>query len=455
MVPRDRSSLGQSSHLIVGVSTRQYLPYLMVLMNVYNVFIDIRNKSDNKGENAVVSQWGWRRLVPRVALQTGDAHPPRQHQAACARGYRGCRLHLQSYEELLIRKRDEQTREPWFTTRDCLIDQKLKMSQAFSNLFPYERTATWANQGEKMLCAVFNLHRNKEERNLKLTACVTKAFGLSLKRKVFHPSDRFRGPPLDLLQQLHVLLVLRAPELGAVLQVGSHQNRAESQNHLPRPAGHAALDAAQDTVGLLGCERTLSAHVQLFIHQYPQVLLLRAALDSVIPQPVLIPAVAATQMQDPALGLVEPHEVHMGHFLSLSRSLWMTSHPSGRASTVASAVFSKAEKVSVPPHLFSRIFAGITDGKHSHSKPPGHESVGHWKAGSKTDPPLAKAEPISDGGRAPGITPLRRGEKPAQLQPERGGRICERSSSADTKAGEEGGEEVLQAPEQRFPCGPW
>ena len=45
-------------------------------------------------------------------------------------------------------------------------------------------------------------------------------------------------------------------------------------------------------------------------------------------------------------------------------------------------------------------------------------------AGSKTDPLLAKAEPISDGGSASGITYLRRGKKlHNKLQPERGVRI--------------------------------
>jgi len=48
------------------------------------------------------------------------------------------------------------------------------------------------------------------------------------------------------------------------------------------------------------------AHVQLLIHQHPQVLLLRAVLNPFIPQPVLIPGVALTQMQDLALGLVQP-----------------------------------------------------------------------------------------------------------------------------------------------------
>ena len=33
--------------------------------------------------------------------------------------------------------------------------------------------------------------------------------------------------------------------------MGSHQSGAEGQNRLPRPAGHAAFEAAQDTVVLL------------------------------------------------------------------------------------------------------------------------------------------------------------------------------------------------------------
>ena len=37
-------------------------------------------------------------------------------------------------------------------------------------------------------------------------------------------------------------------------------------------------------------------------------------------------------------------------------------------------------------------------------------------AGSKTDPPLAKAKPISDGGSASGTTFLRRGRKKAAVR---------------------------------------
>ena len=90
--------------------------------------------------------------------------------------------------------------------------------------------------------------------------------------------DHFCGPPLDQLQQFHVLTVLGAPELDAGLQVGSHQHGAEGKNHLPQSAGHASCDAAQAMVGFLGCKLTLLFHVHLFIHQHAQVLLLRAAL---------------------------------------------------------------------------------------------------------------------------------------------------------------------------------
>jgi len=75
--------------------------------------------------------------------------------------------------------------------------------------------------------------------------------------------------------------------------------------------------AAQDMVGLLACKCTLVAHVQLFTHQYPQVLLGRAALNPFTPQPVLIVGVALTQVKDFALGLVELHVVHMGPLLKL------------------------------------------------------------------------------------------------------------------------------------------
>ena len=87
--------------------------------------------------------------------------------------------------------------------------------------------------------------------------------------EVLQPSDQLCGPPLDPLQQLHVLLVLRAPELDVGLQVGSHQSRAERQNPLPRPAGHVAFDSAQDMVGCLGSECIISGSCWAFYQPTP------------------------------------------------------------------------------------------------------------------------------------------------------------------------------------------
>ena len=53
------------------------------------------------------------------------------------------------------------------------------------------------------------------------------------KREVIQPSDHLHFPPQELFQQLNVHFVLEAPELDTVLQVGSHENRVEGQNHFP------------------------------------------------------------------------------------------------------------------------------------------------------------------------------------------------------------------------------
>ena len=80
-------------------------------------------------------------------------------------------------------------------------------------------------------------------------------------------------------------------------------------------AGHASLDAAHNPVGLLGCEDTLLACVQLAVHQYPQVFSGRAVLYPFILQLILVVEVASTQTQDLALGFAEPHNVHLGPLL--------------------------------------------------------------------------------------------------------------------------------------------
>ena len=109
-------------------------------------------------------------------------------------------------------------------------------------------------------------------------------------------SDKLCGPPLDTLQQLHISPALRASDLNEVFQMRPHKSRAEWDNHLPHPAGHLSPDAAQDTVGLLGCKCILLVHEQIFVHQNPQVLFVRATLNE-FAQTTLISGIALTQLQ--------------------------------------------------------------------------------------------------------------------------------------------------------------
>lgn len=65
--------------------------------------------------------------------------------------------------------------------------------------------------------------------------------------EVFKPSDDFFVLPLDLLQHIHVFLVLRILELVIVLRAGSHKSSIEKENHLSWPAGYIFYDAAYDS----------------------------------------------------------------------------------------------------------------------------------------------------------------------------------------------------------------
>jgi len=75
-------------------------------------------------------------------------------------------------------------------------------------------------------------------------------------------------------------------------------------------------------VGFPGCKCTLLTHVQYLASTcIPQVLLLRAAFNPLMPQPVLIPGAALTKVKVLALGPIEPHEVHTGLPLQLIQVL--------------------------------------------------------------------------------------------------------------------------------------
>lgn len=62
-------------------------------------------------------------------------------------------------------------------------------------------------------------------------------------------SDHSLWPSSGLAPKVHVLNILRASDLDAVLQVESPETGVERENHLPQPAAQASFDAAKDMVG--------------------------------------------------------------------------------------------------------------------------------------------------------------------------------------------------------------
>ncbi|KAK4813652.1 hypothetical protein QYF61_014951 [Mycteria americana] len=135
--------------------------------------------------------------------------------------------------------------------------------------------------------------------------------------EVLQASDHLGGPPLDSLQQVQVLLMLGAPELDAVLQVGSPKSGVEGENHLPRllvtlllmrPRRRLAFWAASTRCQVMlsftsaNTPESFSAGL-LSLHSPPSLYLCLG-----LPQPM---------WQDLALGLVELHEVLTGPPLKL------------------------------------------------------------------------------------------------------------------------------------------
>jgi len=74
--------------------------------------------------------------------------------------------------------------------------------------------------------------------------------------EALQPFHHLCGPPLDSLQRLYNFLVQRASGLDTVLQMMPYRGRAEMGSPFPLSAGHSSVDAAQDTIGLLGCKHT-------------------------------------------------------------------------------------------------------------------------------------------------------------------------------------------------------
>ncbi|KAK4821661.1 hypothetical protein QYF61_027129 [Mycteria americana] len=131
-------------------------------------------------------------------------------------------------------------------------------------------------------------------------------------RLLLQTLHQLRCPSLDTLQHLNVSLVVRGPKLNTVFEVRPHQCPVQGDNHFSSPAGHAIFDTSQDAIGFLGHLGTLLARIQAAVNQHPQVLLCQAAFQPLFPRPVALHGVAVAQVQDLALGLVEPHTIDLG-----------------------------------------------------------------------------------------------------------------------------------------------
>ncbi|KAK4825179.1 hypothetical protein QYF61_024659 [Mycteria americana] len=122
-------------------------------------------------------------------------------------------------------------------------------------------------------------------------------------RLLLQTLHQLRCPSLHTLQHLNVPLVVGGPKLNTVF---------EGHNHFPSPAGHAIFDTSQDAIGFLGRLGTLLAHIQAAVNKHAQVLLCQAAFQPLFHKPVALHGVAVAQVQDLALGLVEPHTIDLG-----------------------------------------------------------------------------------------------------------------------------------------------
>jgi len=113
-------------------------------------------------------------------------------------------------------------------------------------------------------------------------------------------------PPLDLLQQFYIPPVLGAPGLDTVVQMGPHKGRAPLSLLPPLcwcSPGYCWPSRLQ--------EHPAGSHPD-FHSPGPPSPSQRAALNEFFSRSVCMPGIALTQVQHPALCLVEPHEVLMG-----------------------------------------------------------------------------------------------------------------------------------------------
>ena len=150
--------------------------------------------------------------------------------------------------------------------------------------------------------------------------------------EVFHPSDH-PGPPLTLPQQIHVFLVLRAPELDARLQVRSHHRIMEHNRGTESPPLICWSCFSWWSPGY-GCPSGLQAHVVVSRPTFHPPVTPKSVLAGLLSFPLSTSLYWYRGFPWPGcrtlhLALLNIMRFTWAQFSSLSRSLWMTSYPSG------------------------------------------------------------------------------------------------------------------------------
>ncbi|KAK4813638.1 hypothetical protein QYF61_014398 [Mycteria americana] len=208
-------------------------------------------------------------------------------------------------------------------TPPCLLNHVLKVPHLHTFLNSSRDGDSTTSLGSLFQCLItLSVKKFFQIANLNLPWCNLRPFPLVLSlakqpqvpqllliRLVLQTLHQLRCPSLDTLQHLNVSLVGRGAALNTGFEVRPHQGRVQGHDHCPSPAGHTISDTSQDAIGFLGHLGTLLAHSQAAVNQHPQVLLCLAAFQPLFPKPVALHGVAVAQVQDPALGLVEPHTI--------------------------------------------------------------------------------------------------------------------------------------------------
>ena len=125
----------------------------------------------------------------------------------------------------------------------------------------------------------------------------------------------------------------------------------------------------------LGCECTLLAHIQFFIHQYLQVLLCRAALNQLISQSILILGLPWPTCRTLHLALLNFMRFTWARLSSLSQFLWMASLPF-RVSATPLSLVSSTNLLRVYSIPLSKSPKKMLNNMSPNKDPSGHHSLG-------------------------------------------------------------------------------